>query len=130
LAAKLQIVGFDISRSGVSKIEARLRHVDDKSIMFLAAWSTRRKSVLDHREQSAGESTLDPLLRGFLSGAPRSSRASTVQQPTGLGFQAFVFPGFNFACIKHAAPAIETITIFHWRCSVEVKAAQSETVRE
>jgi transcriptional regulator with XRE-family HTH domain len=36
LAAKLQIVGFDISRSGVSKIEARLRHVDDKSIMFLA----------------------------------------------------------------------------------------------
>jgi transcriptional regulator with XRE-family HTH domain len=36
LAAKLQIAGFDISRSGVSKIEARLRHVDDKSIMFLA----------------------------------------------------------------------------------------------
>jgi transcriptional regulator with XRE-family HTH domain len=35
LAAKLQIAGFDISRSGVSKIEARLR-VDDKSIMFLA----------------------------------------------------------------------------------------------
>jgi transcriptional regulator with XRE-family HTH domain len=36
LAAKLQIAGFDISRSGVSKIEARLRQVDDKSIMFLA----------------------------------------------------------------------------------------------
>lgn len=36
LAAKLQIAGLDISRSGVSKIEARLRHVDDKSIMFLA----------------------------------------------------------------------------------------------
>jgi transcriptional regulator with XRE-family HTH domain len=36
LAAKLQIAGLDISRSGVSKIEARLRYVDDKAIMFLA----------------------------------------------------------------------------------------------
>lgn len=36
LAAKLQIAGLDISRSGVSKIEARLRFVDDKDIMFLA----------------------------------------------------------------------------------------------
>jgi transcriptional regulator with XRE-family HTH domain len=35
-AAKLQIAGLDISRSGVSKVEARLRYVDDKSIMFLA----------------------------------------------------------------------------------------------
>ena len=30
------MAGFDISRSGVSKIEARLRYVDDKTIMFLA----------------------------------------------------------------------------------------------
>ena len=36
LAAKLQLGGLDISRSGVSKIEARLRFVDDKEIMFLA----------------------------------------------------------------------------------------------
>lgn len=36
LATKLQIAGMDISRSGVSKIEARLRHVDDRSLMFLA----------------------------------------------------------------------------------------------
>jgi transcriptional regulator with XRE-family HTH domain len=36
LATKLQIAGLDISRSGVSKIEARLRYVDDKSIMFPA----------------------------------------------------------------------------------------------
>jgi transcriptional regulator with XRE-family HTH domain len=36
LAAKLQLAGYDISRSGVSKIEARLRHVDDKAMMFLA----------------------------------------------------------------------------------------------
>ena len=35
-AAKLQVAGLDISRSGVSKIEGRLRYVDDKSIMFLA----------------------------------------------------------------------------------------------
>lgn len=36
LAAKLQIAGLDISRSGVSKIEARLRFVNDKDLMFLA----------------------------------------------------------------------------------------------
>ncbi|MEO8351351.1 MAG: helix-turn-helix transcriptional regulator [Chthoniobacteraceae bacterium] len=36
LAAKLQIAGLDISRSGVSKIEARLRFVDDKDLMYLA----------------------------------------------------------------------------------------------
>jgi transcriptional regulator with XRE-family HTH domain len=36
LAAKLQIAGFDISRSGVSKIEARLSYVDDKSLLYLA----------------------------------------------------------------------------------------------
>ena len=36
LAVKLQITGFDISRSGVSKIEARLSYVDDKSLLYLA----------------------------------------------------------------------------------------------
>ena len=36
LATKLQLAGFDISRSGVSKIEALLRFVDDKDLMFLA----------------------------------------------------------------------------------------------
>ena len=36
LATKLQLAGFDISRSGVSKIEARLRFVDDRDLMFLA----------------------------------------------------------------------------------------------
>jgi transcriptional regulator with XRE-family HTH domain len=35
-AAKLQIAGFDISRSGVSKIEARLSHIDDKALLYLA----------------------------------------------------------------------------------------------
>ena len=35
-AAKLQVAGLDISRSGVSKIEARLRFVDDKDLMFLS----------------------------------------------------------------------------------------------
>ena len=35
-AAKLQVAGLDISRGGVSKIEARLRFVDDKDLMFLA----------------------------------------------------------------------------------------------
>ena len=35
-AAKLQIAGFDISRSGVSKIEARLSYVDDKALLYLA----------------------------------------------------------------------------------------------
>jgi transcriptional regulator with XRE-family HTH domain len=36
LATKLQLAGFDISRSGVSKIEARLSYVDDKSLLYLA----------------------------------------------------------------------------------------------
>jgi transcriptional regulator with XRE-family HTH domain len=35
-AAKLQIAGFDTSRSGVSKIEARLSYVDDKTLLYLA----------------------------------------------------------------------------------------------
>ena len=35
-ATKLQIAGLDISRGGVSKIEARLRFDDDKDLMFLA----------------------------------------------------------------------------------------------
>lgn len=34
--AKLQIAGLDVSRAGVSKIEARLRFVDDEDLMFLA----------------------------------------------------------------------------------------------
>ena len=36
LAAKLQIAGFYISRSGVSKIEARLSYVHDKGLLYLA----------------------------------------------------------------------------------------------
>jgi hypothetical protein len=32
----LQIAGFDISRSGVSKIEARLSYVDDKTLLYSA----------------------------------------------------------------------------------------------
>ena len=48
LATKLQLAGFDISRSGVSKIEARLRFVDDKDLMYLAEVlkvPTRRESA-------------------------------------------------------------------------------------
>ena len=36
LATKLQLAGFDTSRSGVSKIEARLSYVDDKTLLYLA----------------------------------------------------------------------------------------------
>lgn len=36
LASKLQIAGWDVSRSAVSKIEARLSHVDDRGLMYLA----------------------------------------------------------------------------------------------
>ena len=35
-AAKLQIAGLDIDRSGVSKIEARMVFVDDRTMMYLA----------------------------------------------------------------------------------------------
>ena len=53
-AAKLQIAGLDISRSGVSKIEARLRYVDDKSIMFLAEVLKAPVQELFPRRESAG----------------------------------------------------------------------------
>ncbi len=36
LATKLQLAGFDTTRSGVSKIEARLSYVDDKTLLYLA----------------------------------------------------------------------------------------------
>ncbi len=36
LATKLRLARWDISRSGVSKIEARLSFVDDKALLYLA----------------------------------------------------------------------------------------------
>jgi transcriptional regulator with XRE-family HTH domain len=36
LAARLQIAGLDVDRSGVSKIEARMVFVDDRTLMYLA----------------------------------------------------------------------------------------------
>lgn len=36
VATRLELAGFDISRSGISKLEARLRFVDDKDLIFLA----------------------------------------------------------------------------------------------
>lgn len=36
LAARLQVVGWDISRAGLSKIEARLRRVNDAELLLLA----------------------------------------------------------------------------------------------
>jgi transcriptional regulator with XRE-family HTH domain len=35
-AAKLQTADFDMSRSGVSKVEVRLSYVDDKALLYLA----------------------------------------------------------------------------------------------
>ena len=35
-AAKLQVAGLDIDRSAVSKIEARMVFVDDRTILYLA----------------------------------------------------------------------------------------------
>ena len=54
IAAKLQIAGLDISRSGVSKIEARLRYVDDKSIMFLAEVLKAPVQELFPKRESSG----------------------------------------------------------------------------
>lgn len=36
LAAKLQVAGWDITRAGLSKIEARLRRVNDAEMLILA----------------------------------------------------------------------------------------------
>ena len=35
-ATKLQIVGLDISRSGVPKLEAGLSYVDDRTLVYLS----------------------------------------------------------------------------------------------
>ena len=53
-AAKLQVAGLDISRSGVSKIEARLRFVDDKDLMFLAEVLKAPVQELFPRRESEG----------------------------------------------------------------------------
>ncbi len=45
LAIKLQLVGYDISRTGVSKIEGRFVCITDKQLLFLA--EALRVSVLD-----------------------------------------------------------------------------------
>lgn len=36
LAAKIQVAGWDLSRGGVSKIEAQLRRVNDAELLVLA----------------------------------------------------------------------------------------------
>lgn len=36
LAARLQVAGWDLSRAGLSKIEARLRRVNDAELLVLA----------------------------------------------------------------------------------------------
>lgn len=52
--ARHKTPGFDISRSGVSKIEARLRFVDDKDLMFLAEVLRVPIQELFPRRESAG----------------------------------------------------------------------------
>ena len=54
LATRLELTGFDISRSGVSKLEARLRFVDDKDLMFLAEVLKVPIQELFPRRESAG----------------------------------------------------------------------------
>lgn len=53
-ATKLQLAGLDISRSGVSKIEARLRFVHDKDLMFLAEVLKVPLQELFPRREGAG----------------------------------------------------------------------------
>lgn len=36
LATKLQLAGLDISRGTLAKVEARIRYVDDRTLVFLA----------------------------------------------------------------------------------------------
>ena len=54
MLATNQIAGFDISRSGVSKIEARLRFVEDKDLMFVAEVLKVPIQELFPRRESAG----------------------------------------------------------------------------
>jgi hypothetical protein len=54
LATRFELAGFDISRSGVPKLEARLRFVDDKDLMFLAEVLNVPIQEFFPRRESAG----------------------------------------------------------------------------
>ncbi len=60
LAAKLQVAGLDISRSGISKIEARLVFVDDRTLMYLA--DVLKVEVQDLFPKRAGNARLHDFL--------------------------------------------------------------------
>jgi transcriptional regulator with XRE-family HTH domain len=80
LATKLQLSGFDISRSGVSKIEARLRFVDDKDLMFLAEvlkFQSRNFSRGAKAQGAYPTSWRSWIRQGSEGVAPRSAMAPT-----------------------------------------------------
>lgn len=68
LATKLQLAGFDTSRSGVSKIEARLSYVDDKTMLYLrsaacaGAGTLPCKNARQSHPRLHGEAGDDPFL--------------------------------------------------------------------
>jgi hypothetical protein len=54
----LQIAGFDISRSGMSKVEARLSYVDDKALLYLGEVLRVQVQELFPTDHLAIESTI------------------------------------------------------------------------
>jgi transcriptional regulator with XRE-family HTH domain len=50
LAAKCQLIGWDISREGIAKIEGRVRHVDDFEMVYLCrVFSVKAEALLGKR---------------------------------------------------------------------------------
>ena len=81
LATKLQLAGFDTSRSGVSKIEARLSYVDDKTLLYLAevlksagAGTLPREDARQSNSRVHGEARDDAILTRRLCENARLSR--------------------------------------------------------
>jgi hypothetical protein len=57
----LRIAGFNISRSGASKIEAHLSYLDDKNtFVFRGCFRSKFKKTSEQKEARVPEPLLDP----------------------------------------------------------------------
>ncbi len=64
LAARLQLLGWDIDRAGVAKIEAQLVHVDDYELLYFAR--VFNVSLLDLFPRIDPERRLDEVLNALM----------------------------------------------------------------
>lgn len=68
LAAKLQLEGWDLSRAGVSKIESRLRRVNDAEVLMLS--KVLRCPLESLYPRASRQQVLDVLRQGHADDTP------------------------------------------------------------